>query len=103
VLSIFIGCLGLYGLVSFLSIQRQKEIGIRKVLGGVCSGHRLSFFEGIYVARAYCILVAAPLGYVAMKSWLETFANPIDLSPLFFVIAFMVSLLVAALTLVSRQ
>jgi hypothetical protein len=98
VLSIFIGCLGLYGLVSFLSVQRQKEIGIRKVLGASVQGIVYLFSKEFMLLVLIAFLVAAPLGYVAMKSWLETFANPIDLSPLFFVIAFMVSLLVAALT-----
>ncbi|MDB5246097.1 MAG: hypothetical protein JWQ40_491 [Segetibacter sp.] len=98
VLSIFIGCLGLYGLVSFLSIQRQKEIGIRKVLGASVGGIVYLFSKEFMWLVLIAFLVAAPLGYIAMKSWLETFANRIDLSPLFFVIAFILSLLVAAFT-----
>jgi ABC-type antimicrobial peptide transport system permease subunit len=102
ILSIFIGCIGLYGLVSFLSIQRQKEIGIRKVLGASVSGIVYLFSREFMWLVLIAFLVAAPLGYFAMKTWLETFANRIELHTGYFIITFFSSLLIAAFT-VSYQ
>jgi ABC-type antimicrobial peptide transport system permease subunit len=102
ILSILIGCLGLYGLVSFLSIQRQKEIGIRKVLGASVQGIVYLFSKEFMWLVLIAFLVAAPLAYFAMKTWLETFANRIDLHAGYFIIAFLVSLLIAALTVSSQ-
>lgn len=98
VLSLLIGCMGLYGLVSFLAIQRQKEIGIRKVLGASVQGIVYLFSKEFVWLVLIAFLVAAPIGYICMKSWLGTFANRIDIHAGYFVIAFMASLLVAALT-----
>jgi ABC-type antimicrobial peptide transport system permease subunit len=98
VLSLLIGCMGLYGLVSFLAIQRQKEIGIRKVLGASVQGIVYLFSKEFVWLVLIAFLVAAPIGYICMKSWLATFANRIDIHAGYFVIAFIASLLVAALT-----
>ncbi len=98
VLSVIIGCLGLYGLVSFLAIQRQKEIGIRKVLGASVSGIVYLFSKEFVLLVIIAFLVSAPLGYIAMNTWLQTFANRISLSPAYFAIAFLLSLLVAGFT-----
>ena len=101
-LSIIIGCMGLYGLVSFLAIQRQKEIGIRKALGATVKGIVYLFSKEFAWLVVVAFLVAAPLGYMAMKSWLATFANRIDLNAGYFVVAFIVSLFVAAITVSSQ-
>jgi ABC-type antimicrobial peptide transport system permease subunit len=98
VLSILIGCLGLYGLVSFLAVQRQKEIGIRKVLGASTQGIVYLFSKEFAWLVLVAFLLAAPIGYIAMKSWLETFANRIEIKPVYFVIAFIMSLIIAAVT-----
>ncbi|GEO09203.1 ABC transporter permease [Segetibacter aerophilus] len=97
-LSIIIGCLGLYGLVSFLAIQRQKEIGIRKVLGASVQGIVYMFSKEFVILVIIAFLLAAPLGYMAMSAWLQTFANRISISPFYFVIAFLLSLIVACCT-----
>ena len=99
VLSIFIGCLGLYGLVSFLSIQRQKEIGIRKVLGASSKVIVYLFSKEFVWLVVIGFLIAAPLGYLAMDSWLQNFNNRITLTAGYFMIAFAASLLIAAATI----
>ena len=79
-IALFIGCLGLYGLVSFMSLQKTKEIGIRKVLGGSVS-HILWIF-GKEFSRLILIafLVAAPAGWFMMSRWLENYAFHVDMS-----------------------
>jgi putative ABC transport system permease protein len=98
ILSIFIGCLGLYGLVSFMTLQRQKEIGIRKVLGASVSGIVFLFSKEFVWLVLMAFALAAPLGFMAMKSWLETFAHRIDLHAGYFAIALLLSLVIASVT-----
>jgi putative ABC transport system permease protein len=95
VLSIIIGCMGLYGLVSFLAIQRQKEIGIRKVLGASVNSILYLFSKEFTWLVLIAFLIAAPVGYWAMNSWLQTFANRIELQVSYFVVTLMLSLLIA--------
>lgn len=99
VLSIIIGCMGLYGLIGFLAVQRQKEIGIRKVLGASSNKIVYMFSMEFLWLTGIAFLVAAPLGYLAMNTWLQGFANRIELRPVFFIIAFFISLLIAAFTI----
>jgi putative ABC transport system permease protein len=98
-MAIVIGCMGLYGLVAFLAAQRQKEIGIRKVLGSSVKGILFLFSREFAWLICIAFLVAAPLGYLAMNAWLETFANKIPLSASYFVIAFLISLAIATITI----
>ncbi|WP_374165119.1 ABC transporter permease [Arcticibacter sp. MXS-1] len=101
-LAVLIGCMGLYGLVAFLSAQRQKEIGIRKVLGSSVKGIILLFSREFLWLLLIAFAIAAPAAWYAMNSWLESFANRISLSPLFFVLAFLISAAIAALTIGSQ-
>ena len=79
VLAIFIACLGLFGLASFMTGQRTKEIGIRKILGASISGivFLLSreFTKWVLIANA----IAWPIAYLAMNRWLQHFAYRINL------------------------
>jgi putative ABC transport system permease protein len=79
-IALFIGCMGLYGMASFMSVQRTKEIGIRKVLGGSVS-HILWIF-GKEFSRLILIafFIAAPAGWFLMSRWLENYAYHIDIS-----------------------
>ena len=94
-IAIFIGGLGLYGLISFLANQRVKEIGVRKVLGASMAEIIFIFSKEVVVLLGVAFVVAAPLTYWIMKSWLEDFAYSTPFSPLFFVLAVSVSLLIA--------
>ena len=102
-IAIFIGCLGLYGLISFVALQKVKEIGIRKVLGA-STAHILNLFSSEYVALiiiSFCI--AAPTAYYFMNNWLQNFAYHIDIDWPVFVIAAFVSVIIAAVTVSYRS
>ena len=98
-LSILIGCLGLLGLVSFLVLQRSKEIGIRKVLGATVTGVYFmisrEFFKWIVIAN----ILAWPLAYYLTHEWLQEFAYRIPLGVGYFVLSGFISLGVAALVM----
>lgn len=98
VLSIFISCLGLYGLSSFMALQRKKEIGIRKVLGASVFNMWLmlskQFSKLVIVATA----IAIPITVWIAQSWLEGFAYRIGLSSGIFIISGIGVLFVALCT-----
>jgi putative ABC transport system permease protein len=102
VLSIFVSCLGLFGLASFMALRRTKEIGIRKVLGATVSGIVVlltkEFSRWVLVAN----LIAWPLSYLAMNRWLEEFPYRADIRLWLFLFAGLITLMVALLT-VSYQ
>lgn len=87
VLAIFIACLGLYGLASFLTMQRTKEIGIRKVLGSSASGIVLLLSKGFIQLVVVANLVAWPVAWLIMENWLQGFPYRIGINPLLFVFA----------------
>ncbi|MCI0692163.1 ABC transporter permease [candidate division KSB1 bacterium] len=97
-MAILVGCLGLFGLASFVAEQKTKEIGIRKVLGASVASIVLllskEFTKLVFVAT----LVAWPLAYFAMSRWLQDFAYRIDLSFWIFLLAGAIALLIAWLT-----
>jgi putative ABC transport system permease protein len=97
-LAVAIACLGLYGLASFSTTRRTKEIGIRKTLGaGVGDIVALLTVEfGLLVVLAN--LIAWPVAYVLMQRWLAGFAYRVELGPLVFVASGVLALLIAALT-----
>ncbi len=97
-IAIFIGCLGLFGLVSYMTNQKTKEIGVRKVLGA--SVERILFtFSWKYVRLIVLgALFAFPLGFFAMEQLLSNFAYRINLGPWIFLTAFAATVLVALIT-----
>lgn len=97
-IAIFIGCLGLYGLVFFMAVQKNKEIGIRKVLGG-SFGNILWIFGKEFsklIVVAFCI--AAPVGYWLMNNWLQDFQFRIHLTIWIFVTVISTTFLICLLT-----
>lgn len=99
IVAIGISCLGLLGLVMFSAEQRVKEFGVRKVLGASLSQLAALFAKDFLKLVFIAFLIAAPLGWFAMGSWLQGFAYRIDLSWWIFVLAGLGSLLIAVLTL----
>ena len=72
-IALLISSLGLYGLVSFMAVQRTKEVGIRKVLGASIQGIVYLFSKEFTVLVLIAFLVAAPVGYYTMHQWLNGF------------------------------
>ncbi len=98
VLTIFVACLGLLGLASFTAEQRTKEIGIRKVLGATVPGIFTLLSRDVLKLVVFSALLSLPISWYAMHNWLENFAYRIDYSLLTFIIASLVALVIAVLT-----
>ena len=101
-LAILVACLGLFGLAAFSARQRTKEVGIRKVLGATVSSIVVLLSKDFLRLVAIAFIVAAPLAYLAMQKWLESFAYRIDLGAGLFLVVGGLALLVAVVT-VSYQ
>jgi putative ABC transport system permease protein len=98
-IAIFIGCLGLYGLIAFASLQRTREVGIRKVLGASIPDILLLFGREFIVLILVAFLVAAPLAWLAMHNWLENFAYRIGIGWGTFLLSLGASFIIAAVTI----
>jgi len=98
ILAIFISCLGLFGMASFVAEQRTKEIGIRKVLGAsVTNVWRLLSSEFIVLVIFSCVL-AAPIAYYYLKNWLTNYDYRIKISWQVFVFAAVAALSITIIT-----
>src|SRR4030042_604629 len=102
IMAVVIACLGLFGLALFSAEQRTKEIGIRKVLGASISKVIFILCKEFVILIMVANIIAWPIAYLVMKGWLEEFAYRLDLSFLFFILAGILSLVIALLT-VSYQ
>jgi ABC-type antimicrobial peptide transport system permease subunit len=103
IIAIFIGCLGLYGLVSFMANQKSKEIGIRKVLGATVVHLMGRFSMEFIVLVGISFVFAAPLAYYGMNSWLDQYEYRIPIGPMIFIISIGASLLIALVTTSYRS
>lgn len=98
ILAIFIACLGLLGLSSFMAEQRTKEVGVRKAMGAsVLSVMRLLLKE-IVLLVGISSLIAWPLSYYLMNKWLQDFAYKMSLNLWFFVMASVAAFAIAIIT-----
>jgi len=79
VLAIFISCLGLFGLVSFMAEQKRKEIGIRKVLGASINSVVQLLTKDFLILIVIAFVIATPLAYYFMNQWLQNYTYHIDI------------------------
>jgi len=99
VLAILLGCLGLYGMSTFVVSQRTKEIGVRKAFGATNSGITillsLNFLRPVILAN----IIAWPLAYITLNKWLETFAFRTNISIWPFVLGTIIVMVITILTI----
>ncbi len=98
IVAVLIGCLGLFGLVSYMAARRTKEIGVRKVLGATFSNIVTLLSKEFAALLTLAFLVAAPVAWYFMQAWLADFAYRIDLGAGLFFLALVASGFIAFLT-----
>lgn len=98
-IAVFISCLGLYGLISFLAARRRKEIGIRKVLGANAGSIMLLLSKEFLLLIVVAFLIATPVAWYVMDKWLQQFSFGISIGAGFFIITLLASVGIAWLTI----
>jgi putative ABC transport system permease protein len=98
-LSIFVACLGLFGLASYTAEQKTKEIGIRKVLGASVSGVVLLFFKQFGKLILIANIIAWPLAYYGLHKWLQNFFYRISIGLEIFVLSALLVLVIAFISI----
>lgn len=99
VITIFVACLGLFGLVTFAAEQRVKEIGIRKVLGADVTQIVSLLSKDMILLVSLSFVIAFPLGYYLMNIWLQGFAYKIEMQWWVFVLSGLAIVLIAFFTM----
>ena len=102
ILGIIIACLGLLGLATFAAQQRVKEIGIRKVLGASVGGLVALLSKDFLKLVLLALVLAIPIAWYAMNQWLQDFAYRIHIQWWIFIIAALIALIIALLTISSQ-
>lgn len=97
-IAIFISCLGLYGFVSFMAVQRTKEVGIRKVLGASVANIVYLLSKEFTILIGIAFLIATPLAYYLMHRWLQNFAYRINIGVGIFLSTIVIAEIIAWLT-----
>lgn len=97
-IAILISCLGLYGLVSFMATQRTKEVGIRKALGASVTSIIYLFSKEFTLLLIIAFAAAVPVAWYMMSNWLNNFAFRINITVWVFVLAIVLSVLIAWIT-----
>ena len=102
-LAILISIIGVFGMTMFESEYRRKEIGIRKVFGSSTKEILTMFNKRYLYILLACFVVAAPIGYMVGVNWLEGFAVRTAISPLLFVVSFLLIALITMLTVTYQS
>lgn len=102
-LAIFIACLGLFGLSAFTAEQKTKEIGVRKVLGASISGIVVLLSKQFTKLIVVAMVLASPLAYFMMDTWLNDFAYRVDINWFWFLVSAVAALLIALLTVTFQS
>jgi putative ABC transport system permease protein len=97
-ISIFLSCLGLYGLASFMAVQRIKEVGIRKVLGATVANVVYLFSKEFIILIAIAFAIATPLAWYFMNQWLQNYAYRINISWWLFAAGGFTAIIIALIT-----
>ena len=97
-IAIFISCLGLYGFVSFMAVQRTKEVGIRKVLGASVINIVYLLSREFTVLIGVAFLIATPIAYYFMHQWLQKFAYRTNIGIGLFLLTILIAEIIAWLT-----
>lgn len=99
VLTIFISCLGLFGLSSFVLEQRTKEIAIRKVLGASATTVYRLLTQDILFLILVANLISWPFVYIAMENWLQSYAYRMEIKAVPFLVGGVINIIVAAISI----
>jgi len=97
-LAILVACLGLFGLASFTTLQRTKEIGIRKVLGASVTNILKLLFSEFAQLLFIAFVIAVPVAWFTTSNWLQSYAFRIDLHWTYFVLPFITIIAIALIT-----
>jgi ABC-type antimicrobial peptide transport system permease subunit len=101
-IAIFLSCLGLYGLASFMAVQRIKEVGIRKVLGATAGSIIYLFSKEFIILITIAFVIAAPIAWYYMHLWLQDYVYRINISWWLFAAGGLVAIIVALATISFR-
>ena len=101
-IAVFLSCLGLYGLASFMAVQRTKEVGVRKVLGATSASIVYLFSREFIILVAIAFAIATPVAWYFMHLWLQNYAYRINVSWWLFVAGGITAIFIALAT-VSLQ
>jgi len=101
-LAILISCLGLFGLAAFTAQKRQKEIGVRKVVGASVQGITVMLSKDFLKLILISLVIAFPVSWYLMSNWLQSFASRVDLNAWVFIVAGLATILITLIT-VSYQ
>lgn len=99
IIAIFLSCLGLYGLASFMAVQRIKEVGIRKVLGATAGSIVYLFSKEFIILIAIAFAIAAPIAWYYMHQWLQAYVYRINISWWLFAIGGVAATIIALVTI----